>query len=69
MVNDEILKIFCISNIYIFLNKNSKIFHNSMIKSIIHITKHHKNVQNFLTSLDRKNRKKRCERCLIKKNK
>jgi len=30
-----------------------------MINSIIHTTKHHKIVQNFLTSLDRWNRKKR----------
>jgi len=43
IVNDGILKMFCISNISIFLKKNSRIFQNSQIKSIIRITKHYKN--------------------------
>jgi len=30
--------------ISIFLNQNSRISQNSLIKSIIHIIKHHKNV-------------------------
>jgi len=52
IVNDGILKMFYISNISIFLNKNSRTFQNSLIKSIIRITKHHQNFKNFLTSLD-----------------
>jgi len=44
IVNDRILKMFCIYNISIFLNQNSRIFENSLIKSIIRTRKHHKNV-------------------------
>jgi len=44
IVNDGILKMFCISNISIFLNKNSRTFQNSLIKSIICRVKHHKNI-------------------------
>jgi len=38
------MKMFCIYNILIFLNQNSRIFQNSLIKSIILIIKHHKNI-------------------------
>jgi len=55
IVNDRILKMFWISNIFIFLNKNSRIFQNSLKKSIICIIKHYKNFHNFLTTLDRWN--------------
>jgi len=34
-----------------------------MIKSIIRTIKHHKNVYNFLTTLDRWNREKRWPKC------
>jgi len=47
----------------LFFNKNSRIFQNALIKSIIRTIKHHKNVLNFLTSLDRWNRKKRLPKC------
>jgi len=50
VVNDGIYEEFCIWNIYIFLEKYSMIFQNSLIKSLIHKIKHHKNFQNFLTS-------------------
>jgi len=44
IVKDGILKKFCIQSISIFFNKNSRIFQNSLIKSIICTIKHHKNV-------------------------
>jgi len=45
---------------YLYLsNKDSRIFYNSLIKSIICTIKHHKNVYKFLTSLDRWNKKKK----------
>jgi len=44
VVTDRILKMFYIYNISIFLNQNSRIFENSLIKSIISIIKHHKNI-------------------------
>jgi len=40
---------FCISNVSIFINKTSRIFQNSSIKSRMRIIKHHKNVLTFLT--------------------
>jgi len=46
-----------ISNISI-LKKKSKTFQNSFIKFLIHTIKHHKNFHNFLTCMDRWNRKK-----------
>jgi len=50
---------FCIYNISIFLNPNSRIFENSLKKYTIRIIKLHKTVSNCLTSLIRWNRKKR----------
>jgi len=38
-----------------FLEKYSMIFQNSLIKSLIHKIKKHKNSYNFLTSTDRRN--------------
>jgi len=38
-----------------FLEKCSMIFKKSLIKSLIHKIKIHKNFQNFLTSIDRRN--------------
>ena len=48
----KFLKCFVFKVSLFFFNKNSRIFQNSLIKSIIGIIMHHKNVQNFLTSLD-----------------
>jgi len=43
IVNDEIYEEFWISNVYIFFQKYSLILQNSLIKSLIHKIKKHKN--------------------------
>jgi len=53
-----------------FLEKCSMIFKKSLIKSLIHKIKTHKNFQNFLTSIDRRNWKENFKNNnKIKKNK
>jgi len=53
------MKMFYISNIAIFVNKNSRTFQNSSIKSIRRRIKHDKNISRFLACLDRWNSKKK----------
>jgi len=52
-----------IFHICIFFEKNSRNFQNSLIKSLILQIKHYKKFNNFLSSLDRWNRKRRCKKC------
>ena len=59
IVNDGIYEEFWISNIYIFLEKCSIIFQNSLMKSLIHKIKEHKNFQYFLRGTDRRNWKEK----------
>jgi len=54
IVNNGIYEKFWISNVY-FLEKRSMIFQKSLIKSLIHKIKKHKNFQNILTRIDRRN--------------
>jgi len=41
-----------------FFQKKSILLQNCLIKSLIHIIKQHKSFKNFLTTIDRQNRKK-----------
>jgi len=54
IVNDGIYEEFWILKCLYFLEKDSMIFQNSLIKSLMHKIKKHKNFYNFLTSTDRK---------------
>jgi len=49
----EFIKNFGFKISILFSEKYSMIFQNSLIKSLIHKIKHHKNFHNFLTSIDR----------------
>jgi len=55
IANDGIYEEFWIQNVYIFLEKYSMIFFYSLIKYLFHKIKENKNLQNFITSTDRRN--------------